>query len=277
MTPEEKYGRLGPGRIEGFALRNNVRDLGGYEVTGGRHIRRGAFIRTTALGLLTPGELMMLGRLAPVVCLDLRSAGEAESLPDPEVDGMAYVRIGGMWDARGREVDFSTGDIDRFKEEAAAHAAPSVKPSKLTPGSEDVASDFMHDMYASMAFDNPAFQQLFAWMAEGVAPIVLHCSAGKDRTGVAAMLIMLALGASEEDVLFEYALTNTYRARAIERIQRQNPDSALATLAEGVLPQFGQAVLETIKDLCGSYDAYFEAEYGLDADALLALRQAYTA
>lgn len=55
-------------------------------------------------------------------------------------------------------------------------------------------------LYRRMLTGNKAFKELFRALEAGETPILFHCSAGKDRTGVAAMLILLALGASDETI-----------------------------------------------------------------------------
>lgn len=99
-----------------------------------------------------------------------------------------------------------------------------------------------------------AYKRLFAHLAAGEVPIVFHCTAGKDRTGVAAMLILPSLGVSEEDALYDYLLTNVYLAQRIWEL-----------VAKGLGVE-----------RYGTYEAYFAAEYGLDAQGLAALRDRYT-
>lgn len=67
-----------------------------------------------------------------------------------------------------------------------------------------------------MLFGNKAFKELFRALEAGETPILFHCSAGKDRTGVAAMLILLALGASDETICADYERTNLCRKAEIE-------------------------------------------------------------
>ena len=62
-----------------------------------------------------------------------------------------------------------------------------------------------------------SFKELFRALEAGETPILFHCTAGKDRTGVAAMLILLALGASDETICADYARTNLCRAAEIEK------------------------------------------------------------
>ena len=290
VTPTQKYGPLGPSRDEAFALESNVRELGGYQTAGGRTVRHGLIWRTGAFGLLSAGELEHLRELGIRVDLALRSAAEARELPDPQLPGIRYERICAMLDARGDEVNFSPDGIARIMEahfEAKGIAMPTGEaaagPSALAaPMSSPAAREVMDELYVGMAFNSAAYRSLFAHLEAGDVPIAFHCTAGKDRTGGAAMLVLLALGASEEDALFEYLLTNTYRAEQIRQAAVEMLGYVPEVVPEqvamryGVDEQMGRGVLAAILQRYGSYEAYFSAEYGLDAARLAALRNRYT-
>ena len=73
-------------------------------------------------------------------------------------------------------------------------------------------------MYKQMLFRNKAYKELFRALEAGETPILFHCSGGKDRTGVAAMLILLALGASDETICQDFVRTNVCRRPELEKI-----------------------------------------------------------
>ena len=110
--------------------------------------------------------------------LDLRSSGEVQKEPDYVPDGARLVQICGLCAEDGHEISFAPDDI-----------------AALMKGYEESAdgSTFVQAMYERMLFGNKAFKELFRALEAGETPILFHCSAGKDRTGVAAMLILLAL------------------------------------------------------------------------------------
>ena len=95
-------------------------------------------------------------------------------------DGARLVRICGLCHPDGSEISFSPGDIE-----------------KLLKGKKDEEHNLADAMYEQMLFRNKAYKELFRALEAGETPILFHCSGGKDRTGVAAMLILLALGASD--------------------------------------------------------------------------------
>ncbi len=84
-------------------------------------------------------------------------------------------------------------------------------------------------MYRQMLFGNKAYKELFRALEAGETPILFHCSAGKDRTGVAAMLILLALGASDETICADFVRTNVCRAAEMEKIWADHAEEIAAT------------------------------------------------
>ena len=79
------------------------------------------------------------------------------------------------------------------------------------------------DLYKQMPFGNPAYHELFRLLEEHRVPLLFHCTCGKDRTGIAAMLVLLALGVSREDAIADYMLTNVYRKAIIDKFMQDKP------------------------------------------------------
>jgi len=110
-------------------------------------------------------------------------------------------------------------------------------------------------IYRQMLTGNKAFKELFRALEAGETPILFHCTAGKDRTGVAAMLILLALGASDETICADYARTNLCRAAEIEKAMADHAAEIAADPAQrmrwqssaGVDPETAPFVLRTIR------------------------------
>ena len=134
-----------------------------------------------------------------------------------------------------------------------------------------------------MLFGNKAFKELFRALEAGETPILFHCSAGKDRTGVAAMLILLALGASDEVISADFVQSNVCRRPELEAAWSKHADEIAADPAMkdhylgivGVYPESVPFVLGIIRQKFGSADAYLEAEYGLTPARLMRLRRMY--
>lgn len=248
----------------------NFRELGGYAAADGRRVKHGLLYRGGNLDALqSPADREVLRSWNLRAVLDLRSEGESEKHPDPALPGTEYHRVCAMRMRDGSEMDFSAGGIERLAAEKAAF--------------EQEAGHPVHDfywfsaLYREMPFGNPAYHALFDLLEEGQAPLLFHCSCGKDRTGIAAMLILLALGVSRETALADYMLTNHYRRVQIEASLRGKTEEERALLlsVEGVSEPMGAGAIDAIVERFGNYDTYFQEEYGLTANRLQALRNHY--
>ena len=133
------------------------------------------------------------------------------------------------------------------------------------------------DLYKQMPFGNPAYHELFRLLEEHRVPLLFHCTCGKDRTGIAAMLVLLALGVSREDAIADYMLTNVYRKAIIDKFMQDKPADQYDLLlpVEGVSESMGAGSIDVLLEKYPSYEAYFDAEYGLTTARLAALRDFY--
>lgn len=210
-------------------------------------------------------ELEILNSLHIKKIYDLRSKEEVKDAPDPELKGAEYIHSSAASRADGTEVNFSP----------AALIAENVY-------SKECNDEFTHKVYGNLPFSY-AYKRMFEDIVAGNMPILFHCSAGKDRTGIAAILILLALGVDEETAMYDYMLTNEYRKEYIESFKKDFPltklDGELAGMLlayEGVTYTNADYSLKRIKEKYENYDEYFEKEYNLDKDALQRLRDLYT-
>ena len=245
---------------------DNFRELGGYPAAEGKTVRWGQIWRGVPTARLSSeADRARLDALGLRLILDLRSTEEARKEPDYVPDGARLVQICGLCTEEGQEVCFSPADIERM--------AQTVPEGMSIP----------EMMYSRMLFGNKAFRELFRALEAGETPVLFHCTAGKDRTGVAAMLILLALGATDETICADFAQTNVCRRREIdgllaqhaEEIAREPEKKMLYLGAAGVDPAAAPFVLRTIREKCGSAQDYLEQEYGLTPARLMRLRRMY--
>ena len=256
-----------PGTPLPFAGGHNFRELGGYEADEGKHVKWGQIYRGITTACLTSAaDRKLLDSLGLRLILDLRSGTEAAAAPDYVPDGARLVQICGLCLEDGKEVDFSPED--RFT---------------LLKGMPDEGNRMARAMYERMLHGNKAFKELFRALEAGETPVLFHCSGGKDRTGVAAMLILLALGASDETICADFVQSNTCRKEEIEALWAEHAEEIAARPEQkyfylgisGVHPDDGPFVLQTIREQYGTTDAYLEAEYGLTPARLMRLRRMY--
>ena len=237
-----------PGAEIKFEGANNFRELGGYRAADGRQVKYGLLYRGGNLDLLK---------------------SEADHARLASLGLRHYQRVCGMRNADGTEMDFSGQGIERLRQEKEAFERSVGRP----------VHDFewFSALYREMPFRNPAYHALFALLEGRRVPVLFHCSCGKDRTGIGAMLILLALGVSRADALADYMLTNVYRREIIERFLADKPaaERDLLLPVEGVSEPMGAGAIDEILRRYPSYEAYFADEFGLDAARLKALRDFY--
>ena len=255
-----------PGTQLPFAGGNNFRELGGYHADEGKTVKWGQIYRGFPTGrLTTEADRARLDGLGLRLILDLRSGVEAAKLPDYVPDGARLVQICGLRDATGQEIDFSPNDIQRLVQSAPA------------------GTNLSQLMYRQMLTGNKAFKELFRALEAGETPILFHCSAGKDRTGVAAMLILLALGASDETICADFVQTNVCRKAEIDALLAGHAEEIAADPSKrmrfftqaGVDPGAAPYVLQVIREACGSAEEYLAREYGLTPARRMRLRRMY--
>ena len=137
--------------------------------------------------------------------------------------------------------------------------------------------------YAAMPFENEALHALMNAIEQGKTPLLFHCATGKDRTGVAAMVLLMALNIPEETILQDYLKSNDYRKDIIDstlqeyhdQIEKSPELGTLIQMQTGVRREIGQAVLDGIKEKYGSYSNYLIEEYGLDRSRLKRIMDMY--
>lgn len=170
---------------------SNFRDLGGYPTADGRATRWRHMFRSNHLGQLTAADVEIVRALGVRSAFDFRGVEERAA-------GICVV------------------------DEIAVHSLP-IEPTvvaalraELVAGrlTAPVASEIMRDSYRNYVRHNThSFRMLFGHLLEDRAPLVIHCTAGKDRTGFASALILHALGVPDDVIAEDYLLTNQHYKR----------------------------------------------------------------
>ncbi len=173
---------------------SNFRDLGGLPVVGGGSTRSGLVYRADRLCTLSDADLRRLERAGIRHVFDLRSETEAADFPDRLPAGASYTRLSMTSDAkrRGRTIyeRIVAGEIESYGE------------AEMVAGYVRILRNF-----------GPSFARVVSRVAQG-GPVVIHCTAGKDRTGVASMLLLDLAGVAAEHVVADYALSSKRRPSA---------------------------------------------------------------
>lgn len=183
---------------------NNVRDLGGISVENNRIVTRGLIYRGSALADTTERDCdVLFGELGITRVIDLRCGWEVDASPDVEVPGVESLHI-------------PFYDLEKVGIEYTEPAAGTKTVGR------DVACEPSR-FYRSLS--NPltvrqmreGLHAALDHAASGQA-VYVHCSGGKDRAGIMALLILTVLGASDEDILDDYLLTNVARDEDYDRV-----------------------------------------------------------
>lgn len=223
-------------RIE-LAHTMNTRDLGGYPLENSGATRFGRVLRSDAPCELTPEEVRYLKEFGVHTAIDLRSPAEAEYRPCSlqSTDGVIY-----------RHIPFAVGN--------------------RTPASREEVPL----LYWEIVTDYSAMRQIMKSIAEEPETVLFFCSAGKDRTGVAAALLLLHAGVAREDILADYQISYTYIRPVIEAIRAKNPE--LPSFFGRSDMEYMDALLDRFQEVYGSSDRYFE-EIGLTEQERKFLKQ----
>ena len=218
---------------------SNFRDLGGYQTRDGRTVRWRQIFRSNHLAHLTEQDETVVRGLGVKSAFDFRGVVErAEALC-----GMADVTVHSL-------------PVEPTVVAALRAIAESRQLSKAD------AVDVMRDSYRGYVQDNTVrYRTLFAHLLEDRAPLVIHCTAGKDRTGFACALILHALGVPDDVIADDYLLTNQFYKRD-PSASTELPDDVKQVLGT-VQRLFLDAAFEAIDADYGSLDGYFRDGLGL--------------
>jgi protein-tyrosine phosphatase len=239
----------------------NLRDFGGYATEDGHMVRRHRLYRSGSLAHLSESAVRAFGELGISLICDLRREDEREGEPTPEF-GHAPHRL---------EIPIFPGSAERLRNMGdPTRLSLAERIDAMVSINRELARDHAED-YARM------FEALLA-QADGA--FLVHCSAGKDRTGFACALVLHALGVPEETVLEDYLLSNTtldLEGYVVPKLLARYGEGAaldkdtVRALA-GVRPEYLRGAYDAIRAEFASVEHYLEAAVGLDASARTVLR-----
>ncbi|MEV6974981.1 tyrosine-protein phosphatase [Kitasatospora sp. NPDC093806] len=209
----------------------NARDLGGYRTAGGRVLRSGVALRSDGLNRLTGADLDRLTGLGLRRIVDLRSRDEVrEAGADLAVDGATLHHL---------PVFAADFDISTALREALADRDPGKQRALLGDGRAEAMMTGLYRWFVTDKIARERFAAVLRLLADpDGAPLLFHCSAGKDRTGWTAAVLLTALGVDRETVYTDYLLTNERSAAVVETILESIGTRGLMSEPELLLPVF---------------------------------------
>ena len=241
-----------PARHLSLAGASNFRDLGGYPTGDGRIVRWRQIFRSNHLGRLTQDDIVMVRSLGVRSAFDFRGMEERNEA------------LCGIADIAVHSLPVEPTVVASLRAIAAGGARLSTEH----------AIEVMRDSYRGYVQENtPRFRTLFAHLVEDHAPLVIHCTAGKDRTGFACALILHALGVPGDVISEDYLLTNRFYRRD-PAVTSDLPDDVRQVLGS-VQTVFLAAAFEAIDADYGDLESYFRDGLGLGATERAALEARY--
>ena len=244
-------------RIHRFDALDNFRDYGDYASSAGRRVAAGRLFRSGHHARASDADLERLGGLGLAAVVDLRRPSERREQPSRRPSGFAAQVI--------------ESDVDDGAE------APHITFLRNADLTEESGRRFMIEIYRALPFEAAhldLFGRYFRALGEAGGPVLIHCAAGKDRTGTLAALTHALLGVHRDDMVEDYLLTNAAVdlerrapgiARQLEAMTGRKASHAAVVAFLGVDPAFLETALAEIVARHGSVDAYLEQALGVDA------------
>ncbi|MFQ6577256.1 tyrosine-protein phosphatase [Enterococcus casseliflavus] len=219
----------------------NVRELGGYQTTNGTTIKRKKLIRSAAINELTASDQAVLANYGVNQVIDFRSIAEANAQPDRPI-------------ATAKQLF-----LPIFKEdETMVSLSPESLKQRLEDGED--AEEQMKKVYRHFVESDYARQQYRQFFdhvianAEGEGATLFHCTAGKDRTGFGAFLLLHVLAVAPTTIKEDYLATNRYLAPMTQHLPQELLTAI--TVLMSAKESFLDESLAAIDQHFGSVDQY---------------------
>ena len=254
----------------------NARELGGYE-TGCGIIRKGVLLRTGSPEKISgEDKKKLIEQYKLGMLVDFRMNSEKEQRPDPVIEGVENLHFPVM----------EMSDYEGYSDELAVELLSDDRMKMLMKAIEmGMLDDRLYITFVLKKRGMKAYKNFFKALLElpENRAVLWHCTDGKDRAGVAAMLLLTALGADERLIFEDYLLTNEFNAGKIEKVKAMLAGSSIPeemrdTLLFGmgaVYERYMANAVRALKENYGSVMGYIEQELGIHEAELKELRHKF--
>lgn len=249
----------------------NSRELGGYRMKDGRTIKRGKLLRTAQLKNATSADIKKLSKKYHLdTIIDLRVPAERLKAPDPKIDGVKHTSLSPL----GIGIPtFDLGSSSHIKALADA----------METGIVNTYQTNMYHMLVTEDSAIKAYRQMFVELMNANGKTVLwHCVDGKDRTGIAAALILSALGADRDTIMADYLVSNKFNAKLVRDKYKKVLDATHSrriardiSMDPSVRREWMEHALNTIDKEYGSMYSFLVNQLGMTPDKQKKLRDLY--
>ena len=234
----------------------NFRDLGGYTTTDYRRISMRRIYRAGDISKLTDADMEELKRRKIYTVVDFRGEDEVAAAPDRLLPGADYLLLPA----------------------GSGNSAELAAFFKGYASGMDAMVAFYSDVSVFKERYRPFFRKLL--MSPDTSAVVFHCSAGKDRTGIAAALLLYALDIPMETIMADYVATNLYRKAENEKmidylVNNHGVDRKMAAEIMDANPFYLESAFHALKRQYGSIDLFLYRELGMDEADKLRLRNKF--
>lgn len=239
----------------------NIRDFGGYSSSSGTTVKPAYLFRSGEPSRITPTGVDQLRALGIKKVFDFRAEAEIAKYKtaNAEIEGVDFVRVPILDDAFD-----PVGMAQRIKAFATNESETFLK------------------LYTEiLEHGGPAMEAVLAHLRDHPdEPCLLHCTAGKDRTGVFAAVILMLLGASDEDIIKDYTLTTIGLQPALplllarfekEQVFRDNREGTMNMAT--AKPSSMINLLASIRDRFGGVEGYLKTYTSLDENDFTRIRE----
>jgi protein-tyrosine phosphatase len=250
-------GRPLPAELVRLASADNFRDVAGtgagYPTRDGRHVRRGVYYRSNELQL-TDADAGSMAALGIATIHDLRGSDEVAAHPDVEVPGATWRHV----------------EVSGIPMEMVAGLADTDAAVRVMRG--------VYDGFVRSPQSRASYAVLLTDLATGELPQLFHCTAGKDRTGWAAALLLELAGVDRGTILADYLMTNDISSATREKYlaliaEHLGGDKvAVYEPAMVVDESYLAAAYDAVAELYGSTEGYLVDGLGLTSDVVDGLR-----
>ena len=257
-------------QLIGVTSGRNFRELGGYETLSGKKIKMHKLLRTGNLADLSPFDKQFLTDYGVKYDVDFRSQDEVDKQPDRVPDGVEYV-------------------YDPVFSEDLTNSSKSITDlNKQASKDADFGFNHMHYAYEDMIRSDSAqkaYRKFFDILLENDVDgesVIFHCTAGKDRTGFGALLILSALGVPLNIIKQDYLLTNITTKDFIDSMveharQSGQNENVLQSIhdIQSVHPAYLEHAIKVLNDEYGGINNYLRDVMKLSSSDIVKLRQIY--
>ena len=221
----------------------NVRDLGGYKTKDGLHVKTNKLFRSDDLDKLTKEDIQLLTNIPLRTIIDFREKDKLVNTPDKEISSVL----------KTVSLPINAGEIIDTKIDSAKDI-----PLVMIEAYKTIIRHYQDKL--------KIFFQLIS--EESNAPLLFHCSAGKDRTGITAALILAALGVDRDTIMEDYLLTNECLKGKYDFLIMIKPDLKPLFI---VMPEYLEEAFKTIDLEYGGITNYLTEHLNVNIERLKAL------